>query len=524
MRTEISNELPSGWEKVRIGELCDLKNGYAFKPADWSRSGLPIIRIQNLNNPDAHFNCYAGELRERFLVENGELLFAWSGTPGTSFGAHIWRGGKAALNQHIFRIDFDESRINKKYFMLAINQKLNSLIERAHGGVGLRHVTKGKFEDTEIEVPPLQQQHRIVAKLETLFSELDKGIESLKTSREQLKVYRQAVLKHAFEGKLTAHWREQYKEKVESPEQLLARIQQEREARYQQQLQDWKCAVDKWEKGGKNGNKPGRPRKSDPEGIEKDCGVSLPTEWASLTLGKLNTDIFDGPFGSNLKSSDYVDAGIRVIRLENIGYSEFIEDKYSYITLEKYRSLERHTVHSGDLVFSSFITDGIRVAILPDTVDLAINKADCFCIRVHGQSVRNDYLAAYLSTRSAYKQVESGIHGVGRPRINTTQLKEFSIPLCSPHEQDQVMLQIEDALSVASHLEVDIDNELERTEILRQSILKKAFSGQLVTQETIDEPHNKLLKITQVEMAGEEKSEVITKQVEKSRPGKEVLQ
>ena len=103
-------------------------------------------------------------------------------------------------------------------------------------------------------------QRRIVAKIEELFSELDKGVESLKTARAQLKVYRQAVLKHAFEGKLTAQWREENKDKLETPEQLLARIKQEREARYERQLQEWKAAVKKWEEGGKSGKAVERPR------------------------------------------------------------------------------------------------------------------------------------------------------------------------------------------------------------------------------------------------------------------------
>ena len=94
-----------------------------------------------------------------------------------------------------------------------------------------------------LPVPPLNEQHRIVAKIEELFSELDKGIESLKAARAKLNIYRQAVLKHAFEGKLTAQWREETKDKLETPEQLLAHIKQEREARYEQQLQEWKAAV-----------------------------------------------------------------------------------------------------------------------------------------------------------------------------------------------------------------------------------------------------------------------------------------
>lgn len=101
------SELPTGWRSVPIGHLCDLKNGRAFKPTEWVGNGVPIVRIQNLNNPKAQFNHFAGPIGEGHKLIGGELLFAWSGTPGTSFGAHVWRGGQAVLNQHIFRVDFD---------------------------------------------------------------------------------------------------------------------------------------------------------------------------------------------------------------------------------------------------------------------------------------------------------------------------------------------------------------------------------------------------------------------------------
>src|SRR5688572_23933555 len=144
------SELPRGWAASQIGELCVLVNGRAFKPSDWGDTGLPIIRIQNLNRPDAPFNHFNGPVHEKFLVKSGDLLFAWSGTPGTSFGAHVWDGCDAILNQHIFNVLFDERVVDKAFFRYAINQTLDEQIAKAHGGVGLRHVTKGKFEETAI--------------------------------------------------------------------------------------------------------------------------------------------------------------------------------------------------------------------------------------------------------------------------------------------------------------------------------------------------------------------------------------
>lgn len=199
--------LPQGWASAEIGELCDLINGRAFKPSDWTQTGLPIVRIQNLNNPEKPFNYFDGEVRDRFLIENGDLLFAWSGTPGTSFGAHVWMGGKAVLNQHIFNMKFDADNIDRDYFKSAINQKLNELIAKAHGGAGLQHVTKGRFEETEIPLPPLPEQRRIVRKLDTLSARSTTARTHLTAIEKLVERYKSGVTALAVSGALTESFR-----------------------------------------------------------------------------------------------------------------------------------------------------------------------------------------------------------------------------------------------------------------------------------------------------------------------------
>ena len=113
--------------------------------------------------------------------------------------------------------------------------------------------------DVRSPLAPLREQHRIVAKIEELFSELDKAVESLTLARAQLKTYRQALLKAAFEGRLTADWRAANPDKLEPPETLLARIRAEREARYKQALDDWQTALAEWRAGGEVGRKPAKP-------------------------------------------------------------------------------------------------------------------------------------------------------------------------------------------------------------------------------------------------------------------------
>lgn len=162
-------ERTSQWPLLPIGEVCDLINGRAFKPDDWETEdsgGLPIIRIQNLNNPSAKLNYFSGEVRDCFIVETGDLLFSWSGSRGTSFGAHLWNGPKAILNQHIFNVKFDEATINKQYLLRILNAVVDQVEDNLHGGVGLVHITKGNLEKIEIPLPPLEVQREIVAEIE----------------------------------------------------------------------------------------------------------------------------------------------------------------------------------------------------------------------------------------------------------------------------------------------------------------------------------------------------------------------
>lgn len=148
--------------------MCNLINGKAFKPSDWqkeSSGGLPIIRIQNLNNGNSSYNYYTGKVPEKIIIEKGDLLFSWSGSRGTSFGAHIWRGGKAILNQHIFKVEHSD-KVDRKYLYYALNDAVSEIEQNLHGGVGLVHITKGNLEKIKIPVPTLAIQRQVVEEME----------------------------------------------------------------------------------------------------------------------------------------------------------------------------------------------------------------------------------------------------------------------------------------------------------------------------------------------------------------------
>lgn len=155
----------------RLGDLFVFKNGRAFKKDEWTTTGLPIIRIQNLNSKDAPFNYFAGEHSRDILVEQGDLLFSWSGTVGSSFGSHLWDREPGVLNQHIFKIGYRED-IDKRYAFYALRHITTAIEESVNGAVGLVHITKEKLHEFTLPVPPLAEQQRIVGMLDEAFAGL----------------------------------------------------------------------------------------------------------------------------------------------------------------------------------------------------------------------------------------------------------------------------------------------------------------------------------------------------------------
>ena len=175
-----------------LGNVAKYINGRAFKPSEWEETGLPIIRIQNLTDKKAKYNYTSLKHDDKFLVKNGDLLFAWS----ASLGAHIWQGNEAWLNQHIFKV-LPYECIEKSYLYYFLCRVVSELYTKTHGS-GMVHITKNMFINTPIPVPPIQDQKRIVARIEELFSNLDSAVETLQKTKHQLEVYRQAVLREAF--------------------------------------------------------------------------------------------------------------------------------------------------------------------------------------------------------------------------------------------------------------------------------------------------------------------------------------
>ena len=177
-----------------MGEVCKLTNGMAFKPSDWQNSGMPIVRIQNLNDEKVEFNyCDPDDIDKKYMINSGSLLFSWSGTPGTSFGAYIWKRGEALLNQHIFIVD--PIGIERLFLKMILDVNMSKIIEKSHGGAGLRHITKTDFEQIEIFVPKnLSEQ----CKIASCFSMMEDQINAYKEKVALLGQYKKGLMQRMF--------------------------------------------------------------------------------------------------------------------------------------------------------------------------------------------------------------------------------------------------------------------------------------------------------------------------------------
>jgi type I restriction enzyme, S subunit len=194
--------LPRNWTRSTLGEVATYWNGRGFRENEWRNAGLPIIRIQNLNDPSARYNYSDIDHGERFRAKNGDLLVAWA----ASLGAHIWKGGDAWVNQHIFRCDPHPEIVSKDFLYYALKKSIDSLAGRTHGS-GIVHVTRGVFESQEIPLPPRAEQDRIASALTKFFGRIDACRARLGRVPQLLKKFREAVLEAAVTGKLTEEWR-----------------------------------------------------------------------------------------------------------------------------------------------------------------------------------------------------------------------------------------------------------------------------------------------------------------------------
>jgi type I restriction enzyme S subunit len=340
-----------------------------------------------------------------------------------------------------------------------------------------------------IPLPPLPEQRAIVAKIELLFSDLDNGIANLKKAQEQLKIYRQAVLKKAFVGELTRKWREEQTD-LASAEELLLQIKEEREKHYQKQLDEWKQAVKEWEDKGKAGKNPSRPKKPKelPPLSERELKdlPELPEGWCYNKLGFVTRKAVKVKNSEQDKNSDFIYLDIGGIDKQT---NKIISHKrYKWRDAP---SRAQQIVHVGNTLFSTVRTYLKNIAIVEkEEYDQQICSSGFTVIRGFKKIIKSKFIF-YLCIYEGFIQPLNKLQtGTSYPAVRDDDVFNQPVPICSKAEQYEIVREIETRLSVCDKLEATIAESMQKSGALRQSILKKAFVGELLSEKELEEARN----------------------------------
>ncbi|WP_404439017.1 restriction endonuclease subunit S [Stutzerimonas chloritidismutans] len=501
-----SNKRPTNWVTPTLGEVYTVVGGGtpSTEKADYWGTGTPWVTSADIYGvrdikPRKQVTQAGIEHSTTQVVPHKTLLVVTR----VGLGKIAITETETCFSQDVQGLIQRSDLIAPEFSLYFLSYELQILKHQGRGTT-ISGITKKQLTDLEFPLPPYKEQQRIVAKIEELFSELDKGVENLRTAQQQLKVYRQALLKHAFEGKLTADWRAQNPDKLESADALLARIQKEREAGYQQQLHEWQAAQQVWEANGKIGSKPNKPRapKALPQLAVEELAEfpELPEGWAWVKLGEVLWSVKDGPHFS----PKYTEAGIPFISGGNVRPDGIDFKRAKRISAELHEELcRRCKPEFGDVLYTKGGTTGIARV---NNYDFEFNVWVHVAVLKPVKSIFPFYLQHALNSQFCYAQAQKYTHGVGNQDLGLTRMVNIILPMCSLNEQTQVTEAIEDKLSLLDNLEQTITHSLHQADVLRQSILKKAFSGQLVPQDPNDEPASVLLERIRAERAAQPKA------------------
>ena len=445
-------DVPNGWAVEPFSNVVDVVSdkGKRTKQRDYLNEGaVPVI--------DQGQDFIGGYIDDDSMVFEGDL-------PIVVFGDHT-RAVKF-VNQR-FAVGADGVKLLKpaecfdpKYFYYLL--KSLNVPSRGYS----RHFQF--LKKFYLPIAPPEQQKRIVAEIEKQFSRLDEAVANLKRVKANLKRYKAAVLKAAVEGKLTEEWRKQHPD-VEPADKLLEWILAERRANWEQaELAQMEA------KGKLPKNDKWKGRYKEAELPKSEDTFELPATWTWTNLGQLAWSVKDGPH----YSPKYSESGIPFISGGNIRPEGIDFEKTKYISQELHEKLsERCKPEAGDLLYTKGGTTGIaRINTETREFNVWVHVAVLRLV----DSIEKLYLQHCLNSMHCYQQSQRYTHGVGNQDLGLTRMIWITVPLPPVEEQVQIILEIEKHISVLSGVETEVVSNLRRAESLRQSILKKAFSGELI--------------------------------------------
>ncbi|MDE2887396.1 MAG: restriction endonuclease subunit S [Gemmatimonadota bacterium] len=494
----IAQTIPKTWVLATVGDVCcQTQYGYTTKASN--RGDLRLLRTSDITSGSIDWETvpYCAENPddlEKYIVKDGDILVSRAGSVGVS--CLVTKPRKAVFASYLIRLKPFIDRRFLAYFLQSPEYWVTIADEKM--GIAVPNVNAKKLKSISIPIPPAAEQRRIVAKIEELFSELDRGIESLITARAKLEVYRQAVLKHAFEGKLTAQWREENKNRLESAERFIAHMRTDRDLHHKTDLVEWKYDDRKWREAGYR-----------LQGLSNTVAIGInhrdvaPRNWLWLRIEDV-CDIVDGDRGQNYpKKVDYLPDGYCLfLNAKNVTTRGFVFDECQFISEEKHLSLRKGSVEIGDIIFTSRGTIG-NVALHSSPLDFGAIRINSgmFILRNYSPILIGEYFTWLLLSPIIARQIKRLNSGTAQPQLPIREFKQFVIPVPPIPEQELILRTIEAQLSSIDAIEGDLSDQLNLGSVARQSILKNAFSGQLIAQDPNDEPASVFLDRINAEKA-----------------------
>ncbi len=469
-------ELPDNWEWIRIGDQLDLLNGMAFKPTDWTTEGLRIVRIQNLNKRDAAFNfCKPEMAKERSLIDTGSFLISWSGTPGTSFGAFIWDRGPAVLNQHIFRCDFKTNAFIADFLRLAINGRLDEMIAKAHGGVGLQHITKGKLEALLIPLPPLAEQHRIVAKVDELMALCDE-LEAARTEREM----KRDRLAAASLARLNTPDPETFRDDVRFALAALPALT----ARPDQIKQLRQTILNLAVRGKLVPQDPADEPASElfkrfslgsvTDKTTADPSFAVPEGWIWTTVQDVLSPTREISYGVIKLGDEPKSGGVPTLRCSDVrpGYIDL--SGVRKVSEEIEREYARTRLIGGEVLINVRGTLG-GVALVPEKLS-GFNVAREVAVVPVDPSLCSEFFVYLMLSPYFWEKVTSNIRGIAYKGLNLGTLREIQVPLPPLVEQYRIAAKVDELMALCDQLETSLTSADKTRKKLLGALLAEALA------------------------------------------------
>jgi len=494
-------ELPEGWEWTKVEEIYDIVGGGtpSTKVPEYWKGEIPWITSADIHDledikPRKNITKEAISNSATTIVPEGSLIVV------TRVGL-----GKIALTKMPICFSQDlQALINKKsylyphYSLYCLSQFIQ-IFKYTNRGTTIGGVTKKQLKELPYPLPPLPEQRRIVAKIEELFTQLEAGVSALEKAQAQLKRYRSSVLKAAVEGKLTEEWRQGHPD-VEPASELLERILEERRAKWEENELAKMAA-----KGRRSKNDRWKQKYKEPLAPDTDGVPELPVGWVWATPDQLAAtekySLAIGPFGSNLKVSDYREKGVPLVFVRNIRSGIFDGAGTHYVTMEKAEELHAHKIIGGDVLITKMGEPPGDACLYPDSRPTAIITADCIKWTLSNILPEKRFFVHVINSHVMKHQILRITQGVAQKKVSLARFKGIVVPLPPLPEQHEIVSEIERRLSVADNSEATIAANLKRAARLRQSVLKKAFRGELVLQDPDDEPASALLEKIRAERA-----------------------